>query len=225
MTARAFLRFPLPFKTVFAALIAATLIAHPGTSFAQSDPPPNTGNYPSPPVTATPQYDTGTAPSQSENFSSDEIIQAGHEFFGEASQNIALAIEQAFERYGQPNGYVLGEEASAAFIGGLRYGEGTLYTRNAGNHPVFWQGPSIGFDWGGDGARTMVLVYQLDSPDSIYKRFGGVSGSAFIIGGVGFTALTNGRQTIIPVRSGIGARFGANAGYLKFSRQPTWNPF
>ncbi len=220
MTVKAPLCFLLPAKTVFAALVAIAVTATPAAAQAQT----GTGNYPSPPVTATPNYDTG-APQQGDSFSSDEIVQAGHEFFGNASQNMALAIEQAFQRYGQPNGYVLGEEASAAFIGGLRYGEGTLYTRNAGNHPVFWQGPSIGFDWGGDGARTMILVYQLDSPDSIYRRFGGVSGSAFIIGGVGFTALTNGNQTVIPVRSGIGARFGANAGYLKFSRQPTWNPF
>lgn len=162
---------------------------------------------------------------QGNTYSSQEIVDVGHEFFGKISSNIALAIQEVFERHGQPNGYILGEEAGGAIVAGLRYGEGQLYTRNAGNLPVYWQGPSIGWDWGGDGARTMVLVYGLNSPNDIYKRFGGVSGSAFLIGGVGVTALTNAQQTVVPIRSGVGGRIGANVGYLKFRPRATWNPF
>lgn len=175
---------------------------------------------------------SGAFPSQGQpqeldgnTYSSQEIVDVGHEFFGKISSNIALAIQQVFDRYGQPNGYILGEEAGGAIVAGLRYGEGQLFTRNAGNFPVFWQGPSIGWDWGGDGARTMILVYGLDSPEDIYKRFGGVSGSAFLVGGIGVTALTNAKQTVVPIRSGVGGRIGANVGYLKFRPQATWNPF
>ena len=136
-----------------------------------------------------------------------------------------LAIEEAGRRWGEPNGYILGQEAAGAFVGGLRYGEGTLYTRNAGDRRVFWQGPSIGFDFGGEGARTMMLVYNLPMVDSMYQRFAGVDGSAYFIGGFGFTALTAEGITVVPIRSGVGWRLGVNLGYLKFSPQATWNPF
>ena len=97
-------------------------------------------------------------------------------------------------RWGEPNGYVLGQEGSGAFIVGLRYGDGTLYTRNAGDRRVFWEGPSIGFDSGGEGARTMMLVYNLPATDAIYQRFAGIDGSAYFIGGFGMTALSAGRH-------------------------------
>ncbi len=99
-------------------------------------------------------------------------------------------IEKAVSQWGQPNGYILGQEAGGAFVAGLRYGEGTLYTKNAGDLRVFWQGPSIGFDVGGEGARTMMLVYNLPATDAIYQRFAGIDGSAYFIGGFGMTALT-----------------------------------
>lgn len=159
-------------------------------------------------------------------FSSSELVGSGHQFFGNVSRGLALTIEEAVRRWGEPNGYVLGQEASGAFIGGLRYGEGTLYTRNAGDRKVFWQGPSLGFDFGGDGARTMMLVYNLPRTNAIYQRFGGVDGSLYFIGGFGFTALTaEGGVTVVPIRSGVGARLGVNVGYLKFTDQATWNPF
>jgi hypothetical protein len=123
------------------------------------------------------------------------------------------------------NGYVLGQEASGAFIGGLRYGDGTLYTRNAGDVRVFWEGPSVGFDAGADGARTMMLVYNLPQVGAIFDRFGGINGSAYFIGGFGMTALTANNIVVVPIRSGIGLRLGANLGYLKFTDSPTWNPF
>ena len=159
------------------------------------------------------------------SFSTDELLNSGHHFFGTISRGLAQAIEEATRRFGQPNGYVLGQELSGAFVGGLRYGEGILYTRNAGDLKVFWQGPSIGFDAGADGDRTMMLVYRLPATQAIYSRFVGVDGSAYVIGGFGFTALAADDIVLVPVRSGVGARLGINLGYLKFTRQATWNPF
>jgi len=138
---------------------------------------------------------------------------------------VAMVVEKAVSQWGLPNGYVLGQEASGAFIGGLRYGDGTLYTRNAGDMRVFWQGPSVGFDAGADGARTMMLVYNLPQVGAIFDRFGGINGSAYFIGGFGMTALTANNIVVVPIRSGIGLRLGANLGYLKFTDSPTWNPF
>ena len=118
-----------------------------------------------------------------------------------------------------------GEEAGAAFFGGLRYGDGFLYTKNAGDLKVYWQGPTLGWDLGGEGARTMMLVYNLPATRAIYQRFAGIDGSAYLIGGFGMTALGSGDIIVLPIRSGIGLRLGANIGYLKFTPQATWNPF
>jgi hypothetical protein len=158
-------------------------------------------------------------------FTPGELVTAGQQFFGTISQGLATVIEKAVSQWGQPNGYVLGEEAGGAFFGGLRYGEGTLYTKNAGDLKVFWQGPSVGWDFGGDGARTMMLVYSLPAIEAIYQRFAGVSGSAYFVGGFGMTALTANDMVLVPIRSGLGLRLGANLGYLKFTPQSTWNPF
>ena len=169
------------------------------------------------------------APSSGE-YTSGEIVSAGHQFFGSISSGLASVMERVISLYGLPNGYIIGQEASGAFVGGLRYGEGTLYTKNAGTRPVSWQGPSIGWDFGGDGARTMMLVYDLSQIDTIYRRFGGVNGSAYLVGGVGMTVLAHtetGQKPIyvVPIRTGVGARLGINIGYLKFSERATWNPF
>ncbi len=160
-----------------------------------------------------------------ESYSNDELVGSGHRFFGGVSKSLAQGIENATSRWGKPNAYILGQEGSGAFIGGLRYGEGKMYTRNVGDRRIYWQGPTIGFDAGGDGDRTMMLVYNLPAVGSIYQRFGGVDGSAYLIGGFGFTALIANEITIVPIRSGVGLRLGANMGYLKFTPQSTWNPF
>jgi hypothetical protein len=161
----------------------------------------------------------------SEYYTVQEVVDAGHGFFGSTSGALASAVEKVFSKYGMPNGYILGEEAGGAFIGGLRYGEGSLTTKNAGDHKIYWQGPSVGWDYGLDGNRTMMLVYNLPSVDSVYTRYFGVSGSAYVVGGVGVTALTRQGVNIIPIRTGIGARLGVNVGYLKMSRLPKINPF
>jgi hypothetical protein len=177
-------------------------------------PPPQGQQYPPP------QRQPGPT-----TYAPDELVGAGHKFFGNVSRGLASVIERAVSQWGLPNGYVLGEEGSGAFVAGLRYGEGTLYTKNAGDLRVFWQGPSVGFDWGGDGARTMTLVYNLPSTQAIYQRFVGIDGSAYIVGGFGMTALTNNSIVLVPIRSGIGLRLGANIGYLKYTPRATWNPF
>lgn len=165
-----------------------------------------------------------------QNYSAAEIVTSGHQIFGRMSGNIATMVEQIVARHGLPNGYVIGEEASGAVVGGLRYGEGMLYTKSDGARRVFWQGPSVGLDLGGDGNRTMMLVYDLPHLEAIYRRFAGVNGAAYLIGGFGMTVLAHkeaGRQPVVlvPIRTGVGARLGVNMGYLKFTAEPTWNPF
>ncbi|MCY1641550.1 DUF1134 domain-containing protein [Methylorubrum sp. SL192] len=166
--------------------------------------------------------DDGVRP---DSFRAAEVVENGHRFFGSVSRGLALTVEEATRRWGEPNGYILGQEASGAIVGGLRFGEGTLYTRNAGQRRIYWQGPTLGFDVGGDGARTMMLVYNLPAVRDLYRRFGGVDGSAYFIGGFGMTAVTDGGIIVVPIRSGVGARLGINIGYLKFTGRPTWNPF
>ena len=158
-------------------------------------------------------------------FSAEEIKDAGHRFFGSVSMGLASAIEYTFQRAGRPNGYILGEEAGGAIIAGLRYGEGVLYTKDAGEHRLYWQGPSVGYDLGAEGSKTMVLVYNLRAPGEIYSAFAGVDGSAYLVGGVGVTFLADSHVILAPMRSGLGLRLGANIGYLKYTREPTWNPF
>jgi hypothetical protein len=172
-----------------------------------------------------PRVARATTEDKSNEYSGDEIVRAGHHFFGTVSRGLAEVVEAATRRWGRPNGYILGQEASGAFVGGLRYGEGVMYTRNAGDLKVFWQGPSLGFDAGADGDRTMMLVYGLPEVGAVFRRFGGVDGSAYFVGGFGMTALTADNIVVVPIRSGLGARLGLNLGYLKFTPHPTWNPF
>lgn len=160
-----------------------------------------------------------------ENYRIDEIVASGHSFFGTASGDVAMAVEKIFQSYGLPNGYILGEEGSGAFVGGLTYGEGKLYTKNAGDHKTFWQGPSLGWDFGGQGSRVMMLVYNLDDVNMLYGRYAGVSGSAYLIAGVGFNVLKRSNILLVPIRTGVGARLGVNIGYLKLTSSATWNPF
>jgi len=198
---------------------------------AQANPPPPSN----PPVAQPtgPQYQ-GLPPQgpqaqspqpQGPQYSSNEIVDAGHRFFGTISSGLAQIVEKAGSQFGLPNGYVLGQEGGGAVVAGLRYGEGILYTKNAGDLRVFWQGPSLGYDFGVDGARTMMLVYNLPATDAIYQRFAGIEGSAYFVGGLGMTALTMNNIVVVPVRTGVGIRLGANVGYLKFTPTATWNPF
>src|SRR5258706_10237102 len=193
----------------------------------QTNPPPAQANPPPPPAQASPPPPPppGSAAPQGPQYSSNEVVDAGHRFFGTISRGLAQIVEKAGSQFGLPNGYVLGQEAGGAMVAGLRYGEGILYTKNAGDLRVFWQGPSLGYDFGVDGARTMMLVYNLPVADAIYQRFPGIEGSAYLVGGLGMTALTMNNIVVVPIRTGGGIRLGANVGYLKFTPTATWNPF
>jgi hypothetical protein len=191
------------------------------------DPPPYRGYGPPP---SDPGYGPPPGPRVEEetadgSYSSREILDAGRSFFGSVSQGLASVVEYAFKQQGRPNGYILGEDAGGAFVAGLRYGEGMLYTKDAGTHRVYWQGPSIGWDAGAEGSKVMMLVYNLRDPEEIYQRFAGVDGSAYFVGGVGLTFQKSGSVIVAPIRAGVGLRLGANIGYLKYTRRPTWNPF
>ncbi len=218
---------------------AAVLLAVAGSSIAHAQSAPPVQQQPMPPLQQQPmaqppgaqgmpqqQYvqPPPPAPPAPDRYSAAELVNSGHRFFGGVSRGLAQVIEKAVSQWGLPNGYVLGEEAGGAFVAGLRYGEGVLYTKNAGDLKVYWQGPSIGWDFGGDGARSMMLVYNLPATEAIYERFGGIEGSAYFIGGFGMTALTNANVVLVPIRAGVGLRLGANVGYLKFTPKPTWNP-
>lgn len=165
------------------------------------------------------------ARADSSQYTMQEIVDAGHGFFGSTTGGLAKVVEQAFKRYGLPNGYILGQEGAGSFVLGATYGEGELYTKNAGQHTLFWQGPSIGLDYGGQGSRVMMLVYELPRVNAIYNRFAGVSGQAYVVAGFGMTVLKYKNVLIVPIRTGVGARLGVNIGYLKMTRKATWNPF
>ena len=210
-------------RQALAAVALGSMLGFSASASAQTDlplrnPPAQTDlpsrNAPKVNKSATPQP-----------YSSQELIDHGHKFFGDVSRGLATAIEDAFRKYGQPNGYILGQEGSASFIGGLRYGEGQLYTRNVGTHPVYWQGPSFGFDWGADGSRVMMLVYRMPNVDAVYTRFGGADGSAYFLGGFSVSAMIADDMILVPIASGVGLRLGANVGYLKLMPKATWNPF
>ncbi|MBB3811335.1 DUF1134 domain-containing protein [Pseudochelatococcus contaminans] len=199
---------------VGAALALAGGFAASGPALAQQPPPP--GYTP--------------APNNDDGFNPEEIVESGHRLFGSTSRGLALAVQNVFERWGKPNGYILGQEAAGAFFGGLRYGEGKIYTRSMGERTVFWQGPSFGLDFGGSGTRTMILVYHLPSVEQLFQRFAGVDGSAYIVAGFAVSALAGKGQpgqdvVLVPIRTGVGLKLGINIGYLKFTPQSTWNPF
>jgi hypothetical protein len=195
-----------------------------GDSFSDPGQPSYGAPYAAPPPGTDPYERRYGEPRQGNYYEQNEIITAGHGFFGAVSKGLASVVEYAFRSQGRPNGYILGEDAGGALVVGLRYGEGTLYTKDAGDHKVFWQGPSIGYDAGAEGSKTMVLVYNLRDPSEIYNRFGGAEGTAYLVGGVSMQFQTYGNVTLGIIRSGVGVRLGANVGYLKYTRSPTWNP-
>lgn len=202
-----------------------------GSAYGEPYPPPREPyerDYGSagaaPPYAHEPRRESD-GPANGGYYSQNEISAAGHGFFGSVSRGLASVIEYTYQKAGRPNGYILGEDAGGAFIAGLRYGEGRLYTKDAGSHKVYWQGPSLGYDVGAEGSKTMVLVYNLRDPSDLYHRFGGVQGTAYLVGGVSVQFQKYGDVILAPIRAGVGLRLGANVGYLKYTRSPTWNPF
>jgi len=155
-----------------------------------------------------------------------EIIVTGHKVFGATSEGLATLVEAIFSKKGRPNAYIIGEEASAAFIGGLTYGEGVIHSKIEPEQKIYWQGPSIGFDMGADGSRVMILIYNLDDRDSLYRRFPGGAGTAYALAGLGGSFHTDNNGIILAtIKTGAGLRLGANISYIKFSEKPKWFPF
>ena len=193
----------------------------PPGDLALNAPPPGDGETED--LQRLPPPDSFTA--TDEGYTLEEIRDATRGFFGTISTNLATVMEYAFSQWGQPTGYVLGKEGGGAFLAGLRYGQGTVFMRSGAQRKVYWHGPSIGYDFGAEGSRTLFLIYSLTNPDGLYRTFTGVDGSAYLVGGVGVTLLKGGPVIMAPIRSGLGLRIGANIGYLRFSAEPTWNPF
>lgn len=162
---------------------------------------------------------------EDETYSIDEIRDAGRGIFGTITAEFAAAVNYAVQQFGRPNAYITGSEGSAAFLAGLRYGEGTLHIKNGEDSEIYWQGPSLGYDVGAEGSSTLFLVYNLKKQDRIYGRFTGIGGSAYVAGGFGVNVLGKGGMVMVPIRTGIGLRLGANLAYLKFTEHQTWNPF
>lgn len=160
-----------------------------------------------------------------EPYSKVEILNAASDFFGVASQTIAGVIEHVFQDNGQPTGYIAGSEGSGAIVVGLRYGKGELYMKHRAPAHVFWQGPSAGFDFGGNASRVFTLVYGIQGPGQIFHRFPGVEGTIYVVAGFGVNYQRGEHITLAPIRTGVGARAGANVGYLDYSRKRHLSPF
>ena len=183
---------------------------------APPTPGPTPGSNGSQPV-----YDTGRA----QTYSADEMIRATSDFLGVTAESAGAAIEKIFKDKGQPTGYIAGEEGSGAFVAGLRYGRGLLYMKGRPTLEVFWQGPTVGWDWGGNASRVFTLCYNLQYPDAVFRRFPGVEGSAYLIGGLGVNYQKADEITLAPIRAGVGLRLGANIGYVGYSRKRRTLPF
>ena len=149
---------------------------------------------------------------------------AAENLFGATTKGLASVIEKIFQDLGQPNGFISGDEISGAFIIGLRYGRGELNQKGKTKQPIFWQGPSIGFDFGGNASKTFVLIYNMSSPADLYRRFPGLDGSFYFVAGIGVNYQTDGVLTVAPIRTGVGLRAGASLGYLHYTRESSWFP-
>jgi hypothetical protein len=158
-------------------------------------------------------------------FQRDDLIGAAEGVFGRGAEGLARIIENILREQGEPTAYIVGREASGAFILGLRYGSGTLHHRVEGQMPAYWTGPSIGFDAGANGGSTFILVYNLQASDDLFHRFPAGEGAAYLIGGFNASYMRRGNVVLIPIRLGVGARLGVNVGYMKFSHRQNWLPF
>ena len=165
-----------------------------------------------------------SAQAAEKTYSKNEVMEAAGTFFGVTTKALADVVGKVFEDLGEPTGFITGEEISGAFFFGLRYGKGALNRKSGASLPVFWQGPSIGFDIGGNASKAFVLVYNLDNPDNLFRRFPGVDGSFYLVAGVGVNYQQSGSIVLAPIRTGVGLRAGGNIGYLNYTRQTSWFP-
>jgi len=158
-------------------------------------------------------------------YSADEILKAASGFFGQTTEGLASAVEKAFSEMGRPTAFITGEEISGAFFFGLRYGKGMLNRKTTAPLKVFWKGPSIGWDIGGNASKVFTLVYKLSDEKQLFQRFPGVEGSFYFVAGVGMNYQQRGDVVLAPIRTGVGLRAGANIGYLHYDREGGWLPF
>ena len=165
------------------------------------------------------------AAAQGDTYKKDDLIGAAEGVFGKGAEGLARMIEGWLEKQGEPNAYIVGREAGGAFVVGARYGSGTLHHKVEGERPVYWTGPSIGFDAGANAANTFVLVYNLYDSEELYERYPAGEGAAYVVGGLNASYLRKGDVVLIPIRMGAGLRLGVNAGYMKFSKKQRWLPF
>lgn len=160
-----------------------------------------------------------------DTYSEDEVLSKAKSLFGSTTAGLAKAVERVFADHGEPNAFIEGEEFGGAFIVGLRYGEGMLNRKNSKSRKVYWQGPSVGFDFGGNASKVLTLVYNLKDPEDIYRRFPGVDGSLYVVAGVSLNYQSAGDVVLAPIRTGVGLRAGANVGYLHYNKEHSWFPF
>ncbi|HEX7783167.1 MAG TPA: DUF1134 domain-containing protein [Sphingobium sp.] len=228
--------------------IAQVRTVDPNTSIdADLTPPPNNQTPPAdtaPPAADPNVYDSGAseppqtasgqtvtpatapaAPNSSTSYQKDDLIGAAEGVFGKGAQGLAGIIEKILKEQGEPNAYIAGREASGALVVGLRYGSGTLSHKIEGKRDIYWTGPSVGFDAGGNAGNTFVLVYNLYDTQDIYRRFPAGEGAAYFVGGFNASYLRRGDIVLIPIRLGVGYRLGVNAGYMKFTEKRNWVPF
>ena len=162
--------------------------------------------------------------SDEDTYSENEILAKAKGFFGDTTEGLAKAIERVFEDQGQPNAYIIGEEISGAIGIGVRYGNGTLSRKTGGGRKVYWQGPTIGFDFGADASKMFILIYGLPDTNTLFQRFPAVDGSFYFVAGVGVNYQKSGGVTLAPIRTGVGLRAGVNIGYMHYTREHSWIP-
>ena len=169
--------------------------------------------------------DPAVAAAQGDTYKKDDLIGAAEGVFGKGAEGLARMIEDLLEKQGEPNAYIVGREAGGAFVVGARYGSGTLHHKVEGQRPVYWTGPSLGFDAGANAGNTFVLVYNLYDSEELYERYPAGEAAAYAIGGLNASYMRKGDVVLIPIRVGAGLRLGINAGYMKFSKKQRWLPF
>ncbi len=180
-------------------------------------------NPPAP--TSTGDTQTNTATNDSNSYNEYETTNEAVNFLGGSAEAIAKVMDKAFADYGRPNAYIKGEEAGGAIVLGVRYGKGELVTKSGQRTTVYWQGPSVGWDFGGDAGKVFILVYNLPQTDLIFQRFAGVNGSLYFVGGLGMDYLRSQNIVVAPIRVGVGLRLGASVGYMQFTRDKSYLPF
>lgn len=160
-----------------------------------------------------------------DTYTMEEITAKAEGFFGDTTEGLARAIEKVFNDHGQPNAFIMGEEISGAIGVGLRYGNGMLNSKSLDTRKVYWQGPSIGWDLGGNASKVFTLIYNLQSEAELFQRYPGVEGSLYVVAGVGLNYQQSGDVILAPIRTGVGLRAGASIGYLHYNREHSWLPF